>query len=481
MSNSLFVGRKAELERLQALYKKKTPNLIVVKGRRRIGKSRLIKEFANTISSNQTFWSFAGLAPEDSISAQQQRDNFARQLSLILKTPLITFLDWSDAFEYLNFHIKSGDIILLDEISWMGSKDSSFIPKLKAWWDKQTIHIMLVFCGSISTWIEENILKSTAFFGRINLTMSLEPLSIPESAEFLRTLGMQLSHYDMYKLLSIVGGVPWYLEQFNSSMTADDNIKQLAFEKDGLLVTEFDRIFHDLFNGKGITYKKILESLKDGSRTLSEIRQSIEFSHSGTLSQMMDHLIIAGFVVKQSLWSFKTIKPLKQSLYRISDPYMRFYLKVIEPNLGAIADRGFEQVPLSTMSGFETHMGLQLEILLLQNRHLLIQKLGVSPVDVIRSGPYRQTKTTTQRGCQIDYLLQSKTNNLYVCEFKFKKREINNDIIHEMQDKISRLKVPKGFAKVAVLFHLSGVVSGVAINPYFYRIIDIVDFLEKGN
>ena len=400
---------------------------------------------------------------------------------MILKTPLITFLDWSDAFEYLNFHIKSGDIILLDEISWMGSKDSSFIPKLKAWWDKQTIHIMLVFCGSVSTWIEENILKSTAFFGRINLTMSLEPLSIPESAEFLRTIGMQLSHYDMYKLLSIVGGVPWYLEQFNSSMTADDNIKQLAFEKDGLLVTEFDRIFHDLFNGKGITYKKILESLKDGSRTLSEIRQSIEFSHSGTLSQMMDHLIIAGFVVKQSLWSFKTIKPLKQSLYRISDPYMRFYLKVIEPNLGAIADRGFDQMPLLTMSGFETHMGLQLEILLLQNRHLLIQKLGVSPVDVIRSGPYRQTKTTTQRGCQIDYLLQSKTNNLYVCEFKFKKREINNDIIHEMQDKISRLKVPKGFAKVAVLFHLSGVVSSVSINPYFYRIIDIVDFLENEN
>jgi uncharacterized protein len=143
----------------------------------------------------------------------------------------------------------------------------------------------------------------------------------------------------MYKLLSIVGGVPWYLEQFSPGMTADDNIKQLAFEKSGLLVTEFDRIFHDLFNGKGATYKKILDSLKDGARTLSEIRQSIEFAHSGTLSQMMDNVIVAGFVVKQSLWSFKTAEPLKQSLYRISDPYMRFYLKVIEPNLGAISGR----------------------------------------------------------------------------------------------------------------------------------------------
>jgi hypothetical protein len=335
-----------------------------------------------------------------------------------------------------------------------------------------------VFCGSVSTWIEENILNSTAFFGRINLTISLEPLSIPDSAEFLRALGMQLSDYDIYKVLSVVGGVPWYLEQFNPRVTADDNIKQLAFEKNGLLVTEFDRIFHDLFNGKGATYKKILDSLKDRARTLSEIRESIQFAHSGTLSQMMDHLIVAGFVIKQSLWSFKTTKPLKQSLYRISDPYMKFYLKLIEPNACAIAEEGFDQVPLSTMPGFDTHMGLQLEALLLQNRSLLLEKLGISPVDIVRSGPYRQTTTTTQQGCQIDYLIQTRTNSLFICEFKFKRREINSEIITEMQEKISRLKTPKGFAKVAVLFHLSGVSDSVATSPYFYRIVNIVDFLE---
>ena len=477
MSQTVFIGRKLELERLKALHQKRMPALCVVKGRRRIGKSRLIGEFAQ-ISGSQRFWSFAGLAPEDQISAQEQRDHFGRQLAWMLKSPPMTFQDWSDAFEHLSLHVKSGDIVLLDEISWMGSKDPSFIPKLKAWWDKQTTPVVLVFCGSVSTWIEENILKSTAFFGRVNLTLSLEPLSIPESAEFLRVRGMKLSHYDLYKLLSIVGGVPWYLEQFNASVTADENIKQLAFEKNGLLVTEFDRIFHDLFNGKGTTYKKILDSLKDGARTLSEIRQSIEFAHSGTFSAMMDHLIVAGFVIKQSLWSFKTAEPLKQSLYRISDPYMRFYLKVIEPNLNAILDGGFNQVPLSTLSGFEAHMGLQLEALLLQNRSLLLHKLGISPVDVVQSGPYRQTKTTTQHGCQIDNLIQTKTNSLFICEFKFKRREISSEIIAEMQEKLSRLKTPKGFAKVPVLFHLSGVAPAVAANPYFYRIVDIADFLE---
>lgn len=476
MSDSIFIGRKPELERLKALYKKKKSSLAVVKGRRRIGKSRLIAEFAR-VAKCQTFWSFAGLAPEDGMSAQEQRDYFARELALMLKIPPMTFQDWSDAFEHLSLYVKAGDVILLDEISWMGSKDPSFISKLKAWWDKQNKHLLLVFCGSVSTWIEENILKSTAFFGRINLTISLEPLSIQESAEFLRKLNIHLSDYDMYKLLSIVGGVPWYLEQFDSSLSADENLKQLAFKKNGLLVTEFDRIFHDLFDGKGATYKKILNSLKDGAKTLSKIRQDINFAHSGTLSQMMSHLTTAGFVVKQPLWSFKTAKPLKQSLYMISDPYMRFYLKIVEPNLNIIADNGFDQVPLSTMVGFDTHMGLQLELLLLQNRQLLIDKLGISSVDIVRHGTFRQAKNTTQQGCQIDYLIQTKTNSLYICEFKFKRREINSEIIAEMKEKISRLKSPKGFAKIPVLFHLSGVSTSVATSSFFYRIIDIAELL----
>ncbi|MHC0449057.1 MAG: AAA family ATPase [Candidatus Lariskella arthropodorum] len=478
MSDSIFIGRRVELERLQALYKKKTSSLVVVKGRRRIGKSRLILEFVKTIDS-QTFWSFAGLAPQDGISPQAQRDNFARQLSLMLKVPPITFQDWSDAFEHLSLHINPGDIILFDEISWMGSKDPTFIPKLKAWWDKQTTHMLLVFCGSVSTWIEENILKSTAFFGRVNLTLNLEPLSITESAQFLRKTGIKMSPYDKYKLLCIIGGVPWYLEQLNPKITADENIKQLAFEKSGLLVTEFDRIFHDLFDGKGTTYKKILDSLKDGAKTLSEIRTAIKFPHSGTLSQMMEHLIVAGFIVKQSLWSFKTTMPLKQSLYAISDPYMRFYLKMIEPNLAKISINGYADVTLQSLPGFEIHLGLQLEYLLLQNRSLIFKAIGIHALDIVSSGPYRQMKTSTQQGCQIDYLVQTVTKNLFICEFKFKKREVNSDIINEVQDKITKLKVPRGFASIPVLLHLSGVTESVATSSYFYRIIDIVDFLES--
>lgn len=478
MSSPKFIGRGAELDSLNALHNKNMASIAVIKGRRRVGKSRLIAEFALNCKQNK-LWSFSGLAPSAGLDAQSQRDHFANQLALLLNEPPFTFNDWTDAFERLSMHVNAGDIVLFDEISWMGDKDPSFIPKLKAWWDKQSTPFILVFCGSISTWIEENILNNTAFFGRINLTITLKPLSIGESAKLLKAHGFQGSDYDTYKLLGILGGIPWYLEQMLPGHTADEMLTRLCFKKDGLLVLEFNRIFHDLFGNKGQTYKKILNVLKDGKKTLSEIRHAIEFPHSGTLSALMEHLITAGFASKQNLWSFKTTKASKQSLYYISDPYMRFYLKVIEPNLNKIDLGAFENVSLSHIRGFDAHMGLQLEQLLLQNRNLLTKALGVQKLDIVSDGPYRQTKTTTKRGCQIDYLVQTITQNLFVCEFKFKRTELGNEIIEQMRNKINALKVPRGFACIPVLLHLGGVTSSVAIDEYFYRIINIAEFLEN--
>ena len=105
------------------------------------------------------------------------------------------------------------------------------------------------------------------------------------------------------------------------------------------------------------------------------------FGHGGNLSDLAEDLIIAGFVQKQNLWSFKTNKSLKQSLYRICDPYMRFYLKVIEPLRNKIdLNDGFQDVSISKIPGFEAHIGLQLEHLLLQNKITLIKSIGIHPV-----------------------------------------------------------------------------------------------------
>jgi len=98
--------------------------------------------------------------------------------------------------------------------------------------------------------------------------------------------------------------------------------------------------------------------------------------------------------------------------------------------------------------------------------------------EIIASGPFRQSKSTTKAGCQIDFLIQTTTKNLFVCEFKFKRRELGVDIISEVHDKVTALKVPRGFAVIPVLFTIGGVSSNVATSDYFYRIIDISDFLR---
>ncbi|MEL6412602.1 MAG: hypothetical protein AAFQ08_00580 [Bacteroidota bacterium] len=119
-----------------------------------------------------------------------------------------------------------------------------------------------------------------------------------------------------------------------------------------------------------------------------------------------------------------------------------------------------------------------MEYLLLQNRPLLLKAIGVSAGDVVADGPFRQSKNSTQPGCQIDYLVQTFTNNLFICEFKFKRRELGIEVIAQMQEKVKALKAPRGFAKVPILFHVGGVSSSVATNGYFYRIVDVTDFLE---
>ncbi len=477
-----FVGRVSELQKLKVLYDRKRPTLAVIKGRRRIGKSRLISEFSNQyLLKGSRFFVFTGLPPIAEITAQDQRDYFLQQLSEQLNIPLVHMTEWSQILNYFAKHISPGDIILFDEISWMGSMDHTFVPKLKPWWDvtlENKNHLLLVFCGSVSTWVEENILNSTAFLGRISLKMTLEPLMIPQSTTFLKTLGFKGSDFEIYKILCILGGVPWYLGQINPDIMADENIKNLCFEKDGLLTSEFKSIFHDIFNGKGTTYKKILDSLKDGMKSLTELQEDIQQKNQD-LSLLMDHLITSGFVAEHHQWSLKTGKILKQKLYGILDPYIRFYLKNIEPYQIEISKGSFNSINISNLPGFTSHMGLQFENLLIQNRSLLLKSIEIDELDCVFDGPYRQTKTSQNKGCQIDYLIQTKSKNLFLCEFKSGLKELGMDVIEEVQEKINRLSIPVGFAVIPVLFHMGGVSKNFLNSKYFYRIIDAKDFLKS--
>ena len=215
---------------------KKSSSLIVVRGRRRVGKSRLIEEFAK----DHRFYSFAGLAPNDKTTAQSQRDEFSRQLSEQTGLPEVKADDWGKLFFLLSEKIQQGRVIVLfDEISWMGDQDPDFLGKIKNAWDqkfKTNSELIFVLCGSASAWIEENILSSTGFLGRISYTLTLEELPLPDCDWFWGKAAKNISSFEKLKLLAVTGGIPKYLEEIDPLISAEDNIRQLCFRKGGLLV-----------------------------------------------------------------------------------------------------------------------------------------------------------------------------------------------------------------------------------------------------
>jgi hypothetical protein len=205
------------------------------------------------------------------------------------------------------------------------------------------------------------------------------------------------------------------------------------------------------------------------------LQKAMAYSSSGTLSKHLKALEICGFVSKHPDWSLKTGTLGKQTLYRLSDNYLRFYIHYIEPNLTKIEQGSFSEVPLSSLPGLEPMLGFQLESLLLKNRSLLYLALGIHPQDIVMDNPYIQKASGRKKGCQIDYLIQMRSNTLFVCEVKMRRRELGLEVIDAMKAKIASLAVPKGFGISPVLFHLGPVSDALLSSRYFYRIIDIAE------
>lgn len=467
---SKFIGRKEELMQLKLLLDKKSASFVVVTGRRRIGKSRLIEEFSQTFDH---YYAFSGLPPDSSTTAKHQLDEFSRQIAREFKTANARYDDWSDAFWAIGERVQSGKVLVFfDEISWMGSCDPTFLGKIKHFWDRQlkkNDSLIFVVCGSASSWIEKNILSSTGFVGRVSFTLALGELPLSDAMQFWPK---HISAYEKLKLLSVTGGIPKYLEEILPHKSAEDNINRLCFSKGGFLVDEFEKIFSDIFIRKTAYYKQLVSVLVSGAKTQYEIREALGVNYHGRLSEYLNELELAGFVAKDHTWNLKTGRDSNLANYRLSDNYLRFYLKYIESQLSKIQRKTFQLKSVASLPQWNTIMGLQFENLVLTNRDKLHRILMINPADIVAENPYFQRKTTANPGCQIDYLIQTKFDTLYVCEIKFSKNPIGINVMADVQTKIARLKRPKRFSCRPVLIHVNGVTDDLIDQDYFAAIID---------
>ena len=478
MLNTNFIDRKQELKSLSSVLNKKTASLIIVKGRRRIGKSRLINEFA----SKHKFIKFSGLAPQTGVDATAERNRFAQSLTQQLDIPFISTDDWGTLFSQLAAKTTQGRIIILfDEISWMAHDDPLFLSKLQYAWENEfqrNPKLILILCGSVSSWINKNILNSTGFFGRVSLTLTLDEMPLLSCNEYMLSLGYKQSAFEKLNILNITGGVPWYIEQINPTVSFLENIKRLCFMKDGLLVTEFNRIFHDLFEvRRHKILAQILQALVSGPKDAQEIATTIEYGAGGVLAEYLTDLETSGYIHRDYTWALQSAVTSKLSRYRLKDNYIRFYLKYIEPKRRQIERQQFQLINISALPGFQATMGLQFENLILNNRALIFEILGIPSETVIQDNTFFQKKTNRIPGCQIDYLIQTTFHTLYICEIKFSAQAITPIIISEVKEKIKRIKIPKGFTCIPVLIVANGVTDEVIDNGYFFKIINLAELI----
>jgi len=476
----MFVGREPELSKLSNLILKDTASLVVVKGRRRIGKSRLVDEFGKSFSK---YYKFAGLPPTENLAGIDQKKEFKNQFEQQFKVPGIDCSDWSHLFYHLAAQTRKGKVlILIDEISWMGDQDRTFLGKLKSAWDlhfKTNQQLILVLCSSVSSWVEKNILSSTGFMGRISLEISLSELPINACLKFWKKTSKRISVYEKLKVLSVTGGVPRYLEEITASVSAEENIKRLCFQAEGILVNEFDRLFSDLFDNRSMLYQKIIRILINGTASFNEICQKLKLQKSGVVSQYMEDLIQARFILKYSSWSIKKRQLTKLYKYRISDNYIRFYLKYVDPIKELIQKGHFNFKSVYSLSNWESIMGLQFENLVVNNIGFLFPYIGIHVDNILFEGPYFQKQTKHKTGCQIDYLIQDRFNTLYIIELKFSKGDIPATVIENMKRKIKALDAPKNISIRPVLIYVGTISDSIKYHPIFDRVISFEDILDE--
>ena len=477
----MFAGRKKEIQLLLGSFNRNKGSLCVLRGRRRIGKTRLIKELPSHISKEAgkgvILRYLTSAPPELKVTDDQERRLYAEQIkaefSLSYMPPHST---WRELFSFLGDACSEKKTILaIDEVNWLATRSPDFVAVLFELWERQYSQkpqFMLLLSGSLASWMKENILMNKGFVGRVSISITLRELVLKDMSEFFGSRLSKTPGIDVIKMLSALGGVPRYLEELDLKQTAETNLERIAFNEAGMLHDEFEKLFYDLFSKENKFYRRILETVAESSALLSpkELAHKMGLTYSGRYTSAIKVLTEVGFLRQQSTWNLSTKKSGAKSVVRLNDNYTAFYFRAIQKNKLRPGSTGGKPKNLASL------LGLQFENLAFNNRQFIFEQLNINPADVLFAGPYFQTTTAKRKGCQIDLLIQLR-NRVYICECKLSTSEIPGSVISEVSDKISKLSNPKGVSFHPVLIHANIVAESVYEEDYFDAIIDMSDGL----
>ena len=408
-----IIGRKAEIRELERLYHSNKAEFVAVYGRRRVGKTFLVKQ----LFEKELVFSVAGLANE---KTAKQLKNFFKTLQLYDKGIADKPKDWIDAFDLLIRYLQSlGEgrkVILLDELPWMDTPRSGFIAALEHFWNgwaSMRNDIMLVVCGSVSSWIMDKLINNHGgLHNRITKRLLLRPFNLSESEEMLQSVGMNLSRYEVAEAYMIFGGIPFYLSMFDASKSLSQNVDALLFNKDAAFADEFGNLYASLFRNSE-DYVKIVTCMSKNRNGLTreQILKDSGITSGGSISKILKNLEICGFIRKYDLIGVDA----RRKRYQLLDFFTLFYFHFL------VDDRSRKAHYWSSIQGtqaFYAWAGLSFEMLALQHVAQIKTKLGISGI-LTEEFAWMKAGNDDEQGSQIDLVIYRKDKTVNLCEMKF--------------------------------------------------------------
>lgn len=303
-------------------------------GRRRVGKSSLIKYFGQ--NHKKPYYELIGQPPGKNNRQSAELANISQQIADTFNTHRPMLNDWEQALNVIAECVKGGNCILvIDEINWFGKTALNISESLFTLWEsklKMLPSFTLILTGSLTGWIDDNFSKSTAWYGRVIWQPILHPLSLSEALSFIPLAKRKImTPWEKLSYLMVAGGIPQYLEVIDYSKTIEDNLLDLAYSPSGYLFNEYSQLMAELFRAKKTKIHKILDSLGDKNCSADEIAKGQLLSKAnGDLYADLIMMEKSFFIDVEEQWDITSNKvSSRNKKYYLSDPYLRFYHKAI--------------------------------------------------------------------------------------------------------------------------------------------------------
>ena len=421
----MIIGRKEEQKILLSAVQSEYSEFIAVYGRRRVGKTFLIRE---TFGYKFTF-QHTGLAKGN---IKDQLFSFAISLRDAGYDDCPVPKSWLEAFSLLsNFLRDSTDekkIIFLDELPWMDTPRSNFISAFEHFWNAWASarkDIVLIICGSATSWILNKVINDHGgLHNRVTRQIALQPFTLRECEMYAQSKGFEMSRYQIAECYMVLGGIPFYWSLLEKGLSLAQNIDKIFFSKNGKLSNEFNQLYASLFKSPE-QYINIVTALgkKKAGMTREEILAATCLQSNGALSKVLDELEYCGFVRKYNGYGKKS----KQAIYQLIDNYTLFYFKFIQQNHNN--DEYFWSASIDS-SMHRAWSGLAFERLCMTHVQQIKAALGIAGV-LSNVYSWKKDADDYSNGAQIDMLIDRNDQIINLCEMKYSLFEYAIDADYE--------------------------------------------------